>query len=273
MTEPEFVAPTMLYHVLDVVGAGDALIVSGGTSLAVLLKQRLVEPEKLVWLGRVAELKGVRRDADGSWRIGACTSLAEVAASPELRRDAPMVAQAAGVVANPRIRNVATVGGALVHADPRQDLPPALLAAGAVVGIQGPEGVRSVPLRHGFFRGLMETAVEHGEVVTHVSVPPRRDAVEVYRRFTPQSSDDYPTVSVAARLEWPESGKYGKLSLALGGVAPTPVLVDTDVANAAAAAQAAASPTSDERGSAEYKTAMAEVWTQRVVAELLEGER
>lgn len=272
MTDPEFVAPTMLHHVLDVVGVDDAIIVSGGTSLAVMLKQRLIEPEKLVWLGRVAELKGIRRDADGSWRVGACTTLAEVAASPELWRDAPMVAQAASVVANPRIRNVATVGGALVHADPRQDLPPALLAAGAIVGIRGPGGERLVPLRNGFFRGLMETAVEHGEVVTHVCVPPRRDAVEAYRRFTPQSVDDYPTVSVAARLERKDSGRAGQLNLALGGVAPTPVLVQTDVANAAAAARAAASPTSDERGSAEYKTAMAEVWTQRVLAELLEGE-
>lgn len=272
MSEPEFVAPTMLNHVLDVVGAGDALIVSGGTSVAVLLKQRLIEPEKLVWLCRVAELKGIRRDADGSWRVGACTTLAEVAASPELRQDAPMVAQAASVVANPRIRNVATVGGALAHADPRQDLPPALLAAGAIVGVRGPEGERSVPLRDGFFRGLMETALEPGEVVTHVSVPPRRDAVEAYRRFTPQSMDDYPTVAVAARLQRTGAGAAARLSLALGGVAPTPVLVNTDVANAAAAARAATSPTSDERGSAAYKTAMAGIWTQRVLSELLEGE-
>jgi carbon-monoxide dehydrogenase medium subunit len=281
-----FVAPSRLSQALDEISGRDAVLVGGGTSLAVLLKQRMLEPELLVWLGRVAGLKGIRRTADGWWHIGAATTLAEVARSPELRHEHPMVTQAAGVVANPRIRHVATVGGAIVHADPRQDLPPALLAAGATVAIRGRAGDRTMPLGDGFFRGFLQTAVGPAEVVTHISLPPATGAAQTYRRFTPQSRDDYPTVSVAARMERTDSGEVSRWSLALGGVAPTPVLVGgvetalaarapsaVDVATVSAAARAATSPISDERGSAEYKAAMAEVWTQRVLTELLERER
>lgn len=280
-----FVAPSTLSQVLDEISGRDAVLVGGGTALGVLLKQRLLEPELLVWLGRVTGLNGIRRTADGWWHIGALTTLADVARSPELRHEHPMLTQAAGVVANPRIRHVATLGGAIVHADPRQDVPPALLAAGATVTIRGAAGDRTVPLADGFFLGFLQTTVGPAEVVTHLSIPPATGAAQAYRRFTPQSRDDYPTVSVAARMERADSGEVSRLSLALGGVAPTPVLVGgvetalaartptaTDIATVSAAARAATSPVSDERGSAEYKAAMAEVWTQRVLTELLGRE-
>jgi carbon-monoxide dehydrogenase medium subunit len=284
MDEPVFASPRTLDEALEAVRDGDALIVGGGTSLAVLLKQRLVEPEKLVWLGRVDELTGISRDADGALLVGAITTVAEIAASAEVRTEHPIVAHAARVIANPRIRAVATVAGALVHGDPRQDLPPALLVTGASVRIVGPRGERTMQLSDGFFRGFLETAVEPDELVTHVRLPASTRTQEAYRRFTPQSMDDYPTVSVAVGMWRSDAGVVSHLSLALGGVASTPLLVEgvdgffaggtpspSEIAAVAEHARSSTSPTADERGSAEYKAAMAELWTRRVLTELVEN--
>jgi carbon-monoxide dehydrogenase medium subunit len=282
MIDPEFVAPTSLGEAVDMAGADDALVVAGGTSVALLVKEGLVEPGRLVWLGRLAELTGITDTGGGALRIGALTTLADIATATQVRAHHPMIAQAARVVANPRIRAVATIGGAVVHADPRQDLPPALLAADAAVRIVGTAGERTVPLRDGFFRGFLETALGPGELVTHLLLPPAGRAPQAYRRFTPQSADDYPTVSVAARLELTAAGEVRGLSLALGGVAPAPLLVtdlpalvpgrtpdSADIAGIAEAAAAATSPVADRLGSVRYKSAMAAVWTRRVLTELV----
>lgn len=282
MSDTAFSVPTTRDEALQLAARNDSVLLAGGTALAMLVKEGLIEPSRLVWLGRVPELTGIAEDGDAGLRIGAATTLTELTESGAVGHACPLLAQAASLVANPRVRAVATVGGALVHADPRQDLLPALLAADARVHVAGPAGDRSLRLRDGFFHGLMETAVDEGELITHVTVPPMGEgASEAYYRFTPASADDYPTLSVAARVRTAASGEVAEVELALGGLASTPLWVDgagapligrrPSVAGVDEAAELAASRTSpvgDQRGSAEYKAAMGQVWTRRALCEL-----
>jgi carbon-monoxide dehydrogenase medium subunit len=246
------------------------------------LKNGMIQPEKLVFVGGLGALSGVTRGSAGDLRLGATTTLRDLAASPLVGEAAPALATAASQVGNPRVRAVATVGGALAHADPRQDLPPVLLALDARATLAGRGSERNVPLAE-FFRGFMETVVAEDELITEVVIPPPgQHRHSVYARFTPASEDDYPTVGVAVSLELAPDGAVQTARVALGGVADTPVLVpeadgllagrrpgDDDVRAVAEAAEAASRPTSDRRGSSRYKKAMAAVWTRRAVAACL----
>lgn len=287
--ELTFKTPETLSEALAELAADDSIAVAGGTSVALLLKNQLVDPAKLVWLGKIAELQGISLTPEGDLRVGACTTLRELTRSPVVREQVPVLREAASYVGNPRVRAVATVGGALAHADPRQDVPPVLLALGATAHVIGPGGRREVPMRE-FVTGWMETALSEGELVAEVRIPlpPRRKAA--YARFTPGSSDDYPTVAVAARIDFRPDGGVEAAAVAVGGVADRPLLVpDTDtllageragtaagagpgpaeIAAVADAAAAAARPSDDNRGPAQYKKAMTGVWTRRVLERAL----
>lgn len=271
----EFAAPATLQEALAELAAPEAVVLAGGTSLVLLLKSRLIAPRRVVWLGRVVGLRGIELSA-GELVIGAMTTLAEVAASPEVGRLLPGLAQAARVVGNPRVRAVATVGGALAHADPRQDLPPALLALGAVVRLRSPAGERRLPLS-ALFTGPLETAVRDGELLTAVEVPaPAAGQRSLYLRFTPASREDFPTVGVAVRVV-SRDGVVVDAALALAGVAPVPLLVpqaaealrQAGPAAVVELAERACDPSDDQRGSASYKRAMARVWSRRALAAAL----
>lgn len=255
-----------------------AIAVGGGTQVGLLARHRLIEPSRLVWLGRVGGLQGCSLEADGSLSIGATTTLAEIATSPAVRSAHPILAEAASRVGNPRVRAVATLGGHLVHADPRQDLPPVLLALGAVVRLRGQEGERRLPVRE-FFRGPFETALPPGALLTGVSVPPAPAAARAtYVRFAPASESDYPTVSVAAACEL-DGYRVRRAVLGLAGVHGRPLLVELPelgtgreaVEAAGAAGAAACDPVTDQRGSAAYKRAMAALWSRRAMSALLEN--
>lgn len=253
----------------------DVLVMSGGTSVGLLIKQGLVQPEKIVWLARIPGLRQIEAGPDGALTIGAMTTLRELAHSSAVRANAPALADAAGRVGNPRVRSVATLGGALAHGDPRQDVPPVLLALEATVRISGPDGERAVAAAD-FHTGFMETALGQGEIVTGVALPPARGRTARYARFTPGSADDYPTVSVAASVIRSQDGGVTRAVLALGGAGATPLLVPEaerlsgapggpDIDAIADAAEAAAEPITDQRGSARYKKAMVRVQAQRVL--------
>lgn len=276
--ELRFRAPDTVDDALAELADGEALPVGGGTSVAMLVKNRLVEPDRLVYLGRIAELRGIAEAGDRV-RIGATTTLRELARSPSVRAELPVLAEAAARVGNPRVRSVATMAGGLVHGDPRQDVPPALLALDAEVVVVGPAGRRVVPMRE-FGQGLMSTVVGEDELVTEVLVPRDPGRRAVYRRFTPGSSDDYPTVGVAVAVSVVE-GVVRDARIALGSVAGTAVLAtraaavvrdgglteDVVVAAASVAAEEVR-PLDDHRGSADYKRAMVEVWVRRALRAL-----
>lgn len=274
-----FVAPASVREALAELAAEEALAVAGGTSMALLVKNRLVDAERLVYLGRIAELAGVTPEADVI-RLGALTTVRELSRSPLIRAEFPMLADAAGQVGNPRVRSVATLGGAVVHADPRQDLPPVLLALDARVRLVGPSGLRELALAD-FFLGFMDTALADDELVTEVVLPRTTGVRTAYLRFNPGSADDYPTVGVAVALGLAPDGTVASARIALGGVASTALLAEAAAAGlvgslpeaaafaeAAAAVAEATSPTDDQRGSAAYKRAMSAVWTERALGKV-----
>lgn len=273
-----FSAPATVAEAIAQLAAdgGEAIAMGGGTSVALLLKNGLIEPGRIVWLGKVPGLRRLAAGSDGTLVIGATVTLRELAAAEAVRALAPALAYAAGQVGNPRVRAVATLGGALVHGDPRQDIPPVLLALEARVRIAGLSGEREVPVA-GFHTAFMETILAGDELVTGVVIPAAPGRRSVYARFTPGSEDDYPTVGVAASVIRAGDGRVTRAVLALGSAGPVPLLVseagdlaggvpgEEDIEAVAAAAERTATPADDQRGSVRYKKAMAREWTRRAL--------
>lgn len=260
-----------------------AVVVGGGTSVAVLMKTGLLAPSRLVWTGRIERFAAV--DVDGDMlRLGGGTTLAQIARSADVQRRCPALATAAGAAANARIRSVATLGGHLAHADPRQDLPPVLLAMGATVDVTGPTGSRTVDLSR-LVVGFMATTLADGELVTAVNVPCPAGGRTAYARFAPSSADDFPTVNVAVHLLVDGRGGIVTASVGVGGSGRVPVAVpgvapllaervpsDGDLQAVAAAAAAAVDPVPDHRGSSEYKRDMTALWTLRALRHALQDD-
>lgn len=281
MSEIGFERPDSVSEAVELLADSGSIALGGGTALMFLVREALVQPHRLVWLGAIPEIHGIRRGEDGRIVVGAGTTIGELARSPEIGERHPALSEAAAMVGNPRVRSVATVGGAIVHADPRQDLLPALLVADAVVHIGGSTGERSVRLRDGFFEGLMSVALREGELITAVTLPPPVSSRQRYVRFTPGRQEGYPTVAVAAAVRY-DTGGISDVDLALGGVADTPVVVEgildeltvaptrETVAAAAAFAASATSPLDDRLGSVAYKRAMTRVWVERVFLDILD---
>lgn len=276
MAEMQFIVPRSLHDAIAALGEPGALAVAGGTSVGLLLRSGLIEPSCLVYLGQIEALTGIRVSEDAI-EMGATTSLRELAADPRVEERLSSLAAAARAVGNVRVRSVATVGGALAHGDPRQDLLPVLLSMGAQVTVVGPSGKRTVEL-DGFFRGFLETVLGPGEVITAVTVPEGVGLRTSYIRYTPASRDDYPTVGVAVAVRRDGAGAVVSAAVALGGVASMPLLVpdagvlllqgqlDRDSTDAAASSVAdACDPVDDQRGSANYKRAMVAVMTRRAI--------
>lgn len=275
-----FVAPATVQDALSALRADDALAVGGGTSVGLLLAQSLIEPGVLVWLGKIPALRGITVDG-GHLNVGAAVTLRELNRHPVVRSSLTALADAAGIVGNPRIRAVATMGGALAHADPRQDVPPALAALGAAVEITGPEGTRTVPAA-GLATGPMDTVLRPGELITTIRIPLVPALRSVYMRFTPGSAADYPTVSAAASASRDPGGTLVSVTLSLGGVGPTVLAVPeaaelagqrrpsaAAVAAVADAAALRARPAATRLGSPRYVRAMAAVWARRALTACL----
>lgn len=263
MAATEFLAPTTVDEVLGALEGVGTHLLGGGTALAPMLKTGLVEARRVVWLGRVPELRQVQ-ELDGTLRVGAGVTLHELATSPLVRRSCPSLARAAGLAANVRVRAVATLGGHLVHADPRQDCPPVLLACGATVHLASTGGHRVLALDD-FLVSLMETAIDSAEVLTCVDVPIDPDRREAYVRFAAASEHDFPTVGAAAALRTDATGALCDLRIGIGAVGaratghrPDPALwrdrpCTAETARAVGSAVAAAvEPLPDHRRSARY---------------------
>ena len=275
-------APTSLEEALSLLEqyGEDARPIAGGTAMVNLLKQNLVYADHLVGLGKVPGLRGITR-SNGDLRIGALTKHREVERSAEVAEAAPLLREAYSRVATVRIRNMATVGGGLTHADPAQDPPPALIALRARVVLASSGGTRELPIED-LFVDYYETALAQGEILTEVIVPAQpQGARGVYLKFLPRTEDDYATVAVAA-LARVEDGVCADVRVALGAVAPTPVRataveealegqpVTADAIRTAAEAVAdQVDPLADFRGSSEYKRDMAVVFTRRALEQAL----
>ncbi len=259
----------------------DVHLMAGGTSLMVLMNLGLVEPQNIVALHRVQELQGIQRTGDRGLEINALTTHRQAERSPDVHAYCPELAKTFAHVATVRIRNQATVGGNLAHADPAQDPPPMLIALGAQVILANELGERSLPLEE-FFVGYLTTVLQPGEVVTAVRLPPLPQGTRaVYHKFLPRTQDDYATVSVGATMLLDEQGRCEDVRIALGGAAGVPlrpkavedalrgeVLSEQCMMDAAALVLDLVDPPDDARGSASYKRQMARVWTERALRSL-----
>lgn len=256
----------------------EARPIAGGTTLVILMKQRALHYPYLVDLQTIPGLDQIQSAPDGV-RIGALASHRQVELSPLIRRSFPAVAQAFGHIGNVRVRETASVGGNLAHADYRLDPPPPLLVLGAEVTAFGPKGSRVIPLKN-FFRGMYETALEPGELLVDVKIPNMpEDSRAVYLRFSALSANDWPCLGVAGLIV-KANGRCQELRLAVGGLAATPLVIDgldfvrdqsldeETIEKIVNAVDAQISPSSDLRGSEWYKRRVAKVFVRRAMEQL-----
>lgn len=259
----------------------DATVVAGGTAFMLLLRQGLIRPAHVVGLRGVPDAARIDVDAHGGISIGAMTTHTSVERAPEVARTWPELADAVGKVATVRVRNQATLGGSLAHADPASDAPAMLAALAAQALVFGAGGVsRRVPVDE-LLVDTFTTSLGPAELIRAVEIPARTPATRaVYLKYTLRTVDDYATVSVAARAEI-LGGRYAALRIFLGAVGSRPMRaasvekaltgqpIDAKATSDAAALVAGdIDPIDDVRGSAEYKREMARVWTARALAAL-----
>jgi carbon-monoxide dehydrogenase medium subunit len=253
-----------------------AKILSGGQSLIPMMKIRLAKPECLIDINQIEGLQYITED-NGYLKIGGLTREADLEASDLVRTKYPILFDTATLIADPQVRNLATIGGNLAHGDPANDHPATMLALRAEVVAVGPEGERPIPVKD-FFLSVLTTALKHGEILTEVRIPipPPRSAgayVKLERKV-----GDFATVGVAAQLTLSAEGICQQAGIGLTNVGPTPLKATgaedflrgktVDEANVQHAAQLAAEvaePISDLRGPAEYKSAMVKELTKRAL--------
>ena len=254
----------------------EARPIAGGHSLIPMMKLRLAQPEHLVDLAGIGGLKGMR--AEGSEIvIGAMTTQAELIASELLAAKVPIMRETSLVIADPQVRYVGTLGGNVANGDPGNDMPAVMMCLGATYHAVGKGGERRIAARE-FYQGAYFTALEPGEILTAVRIPlPPAGHGHAYEKLK-RKIGDYATAAAAVVLTLAK-GKVASCSIGLTNVAETPLwaedaakalvgsaLDEQSVKKAVAAAEAIASPASDNRGPARYRTKMAGVMLARALA-------
>jgi aerobic carbon-monoxide dehydrogenase medium subunit len=254
----------------------DAKVLSGGQSLLPLLKLRLASVVHLVDIGRIPGLEYVKEEA-GYLKIGGRTRESALERSDLIKARYPILHDTALVIADPLVRNRATVGGNLAHADPANDHPATMLALGAEIVVAGSGGERVIPI-DAFFTGIFSTALAPGEILVEIRIPippPRSGGAYVKLE---RKVGDFATAAAAAQVTLGAGGTIARAGIALTSAGPTPVRAADaerflqgkmpDAATIAAAAKLAAgatSPSADRRGAVDYKREMARVLTARAL--------
>ena len=274
--------PATLHEAVGVLAADpEAVVISGGTAVGLMLRQGLIAPRTLV---SIEELHGLDRIevSDGGLRIGARVTLQDVASSAVVRSHAPALAYACARVGNVRVRNAATLAGNVAEADYASDPPSVLNCLDASCAVEGSSGQRVVPVRR-LITDFYSNSLSHDEVITEISVPlPRHGERSHYEKYLSRSSEDRPCVGVAARGRW-EDNLVRELHVVVGAVSSTPSSVpevtDTavgrplDTATIAGIADGyaeAIEPIDDVRGTSWYRTQMIRVFVRRALQALRE---
>ena len=262
----------------------EAKPLAGGTALLTIIRQGLFLPKTLVNLQKVRDASAISFDLQQGLRIGALATINEIETAPLIQQHYPALAEACHVVANIRIRNMATIGGNLAHADYQSDPPTVLLALDACVELMNSRIKRQVKLAD-FLLGSYETALEPGELVSAVLVPPMpKDMTGHYIKFTTGSSEERPCAGVAA-LACMDNGICRELHLAVGAMSPRPVritageemasdmiLTDQLIEHIAVEAARTIDSIEDVRGPADYKRHLVGVLVRRAVSALANGK-
>jgi aerobic carbon-monoxide dehydrogenase medium subunit len=278
----EYHAPTSIGEATALLArlGEDAKVLSGGQSLIPLMKLRLASPPHVVDINGISGLAGIRED-DGVLRIGALTRESDLEESELIRTRYPLLHETSRVIADPIVRNLATVGGNLAHGDPANDHPATMLALGAEVVAAGPRGERRIPIA-AFFTGPFATALRHDEILVEVRVPvPSARSGGAYVKLE-RKVGDFATVAVAAQLTLSAGGTCELAGLGLTNVGLTPIkataaeaalkgqrLDDATIAQAARLAAEASEPAEDLRGSVAYKRDLVRVLTGRALRRAL----
>ena len=253
-----------------------AKILSGGQSLIPMMKIRLARPEYLIDINRLANLQYIKEE-DGFLKIGGLTREADLETSSLIRSKYPIILDTAAMIADPQVRNLATVGGNLAHGDPANDHPATMLALGAEVIATGQGGERTIPIA-GFFLSVFTTALEHGEILTEIRIPiPPSGSGGAYFKLE-RKVGDFATVGVAAQVTLDGSGVCRRAGIGLTNVGATPIkavraegilvgktIDERQISQAAQLAAEEAEPSSDLRGPAEYKVSMVRELTKRAL--------
>jgi carbon-monoxide dehydrogenase medium subunit len=273
----EYLAPTSLDQAISMLDdhGPEAKVLAGGQSLIPMMKLQLAAPAYIVDINRIPGLEDLYED-DEVLHIGSLTREAVLDASQLIRTRYPILHDTAAVIADPLVRNLATVGGNLAHGDPANDHPATMLALGAQVTARGPRGDRTIPLSE-FFEGPLTTALEEGEILTEIQVralPPGSGSA--YLKLE-RKVGDYATAGVAVVITM-RDGVCQQAGIGLTNAGPTPIkaastesflvgrrLDDETISEAARLTAQAAHPSADLRGSAEYKRDMVRVLTGRAI--------
>jgi len=260
---------------------GSAKVLSGGQSLLPLLKLRLGQADHLVDIGRIPGLEYIREEG-GMLKIGGRTRESALEESELIRTRYPILYDTTRVIADPLVRNRATVGGNLAHGDPANDHPATMLALGAQVVATGPRGERVIAISD-FFLGLFRTALEPDEILTEIRIPtPPPLSGGAYMKLE-RKVGDYATAAAAAQVTLAAGGTVAKAALALTNAGPIPIQANAAaqhlagkrpdeavIAEAARLAAQAATPSADRRGTVEYKREMARVLTARALKQAIQ---
>jgi carbon-monoxide dehydrogenase medium subunit len=251
-----------------------AKILSGGQSLIPMMKIRLARPDCIIDINRLADLHYVKEEA-GFLKIGGLTREANMETSDLIRSKYPIILDTAASIADPQVRNMATVGGNLAHGDPANDHPATMLALEAEIVAVGQHGERTIPIND-FFLSVFTTALEHGEILTEIRIPiPPAGSGGAYFKLE-RKVGDFAIVGVAAQVSVDGAGVCRRIGIGLTNVGATPIkatraeglllgktMDKQHIDQAAQLAAEEAQPSSDLRGPAEYKVSMVRELTKR----------
>jgi CO/xanthine dehydrogenase FAD-binding subunit len=263
---------------------GDARVLAGGTDLLVQMRADVLEPELIVDIKKIPEMRAVTEEK-GGWRVGAAVTGAELRENTRLKQAWPGLVEAANLIGSTQVQGRATLGGNLCNGSPAADSVPALIAAGAMATIVGPKGRRDLPVED-VMLGPRKLALTKGELVASFLLPPRpKGSSDAYLRFIPRTEMDIAVVGAGVSLT-AEGGRVTAARVSLGAVAARVLLVGaaaqaiigSTLDEAAqdrleAAARAACQPIDDKRGTVEFRTQVAGVLARRAALIALERAR
>lgn len=285
MMDIQYVAPKTLDEAVRAfaAAAGAGRILAGGTDLLVQMRNGVVTPGTIVDIKKIGEMTAIEETKEGGFRIGAAVSGAALREHPKLSKVWPGVVEATNLIGSTQIQGRATPGGNLCNGSPAGDSVPAMVAAGAIVIIQGPNGRRELAVEK-VPKGPGRLNLEPGEIVVAFTLPPRsKGSSDAYLRMIPRTEMDIAVVGCGVSLTI-DKGTCTAARVGLGAVAPTVLLVEeaakaligskldeAALAKAAAACSAACRPIDDKRGTIAYRTKVAGVLLKRTA--LIAAER
>ena len=283
MTPFELVEPHSLREAIGLLDPDDAAVrpIAGGTALMLMMKAGVFKPTRLVSLRAIEKLSAIDAAANGELMIGAMTPLSVVERSAVVRRHAPVITRTLRTLSNVRVRNVATVGGNLAHADPHMDLPPVLIALGARVSVAGASGERTIPVE-ALFAGYFETVLKRDELITELIVPGQGTRRSCYLKCTTRAAHDWPALGVAVSFEHDGTAiRDARIVISAATETPTRLpgaeqalrggpIGDALFRRAGEAAAEEAELITDGQGSASYKKQLARVYVARALRAALE---